>query len=92
MAHCDYDEMITKWLRNVSVCYVRILSWLRVWVIIRKRFAKTRADSNWVREKKIMNSELIRGNNSCNKPKKMIFDVKWIHEINSDFMVNKRNR
>ena len=52
MAHCDYDEMITKWLRNVSVCYVRILSWLRVWVIIRKRFAKTRADSNWVREKK----------------------------------------
>ena len=40
-----------------------------------------------------MNSELIRGNNSCNKPKKMIFDVKWIHEINSDFRnIDSRNR
>ena len=48
---------MTKWLRNdfcllrnVSVCYVRIPSWLREWVIIRKRFAIKRADSNWLRE------------------------------------------
>ena len=34
----------------ISVCYVRIPSWLREWVIIRKRFAIKRIDSNWVRE------------------------------------------
>ena len=52
-------------LRDVSVCYVRIPSWLREWVNIRKRFAIKGADSNWVRE--IDND--IR-----------ICDVKWIHE------------
>ena len=53
----DVTATMTKWLRidfcllgNISVCYVSIPSWLREWVIIRKRFAIKRADSDWVCE------------------------------------------